>query len=610
MRISDTVQHTVRSRFMVANIIVLTLFSLLLVRTWYLQIYQGRRFTAFSEANRISIRKIPAMRGRILDRNGEVIADSRASFDLTILPSRLRDNRTEVLDELSEVLEWNEKEREGISKRLSKGSPHDHVVIQRDISRDRVARFLARQHQFPGVSVVHSPARSYPFGKHGSHMLGYLGEINKRELKGLKAGGDRFYQLGDVWGISGIEKTYEEILRGIPGARPYVEDAWGREIGEEASRDLLPAFRHRDAVPGKDLVLSLDAKLQEVAEKVFVKEAGAIVALDPRNGDVLVLISRPEFDPSEFVRGVSSEYWRGLLRDPLNPLYDRALRGLYPPGSTFKIVTTAAVLTENLFPVTETVYCGGSYRLGREVKRCWKLSGHGKMDLKNAFKHSCDVYFYEAGKRLGIETIAKYARSMGLGKTTGIGINREERGLVPDTAWKQRVYKQPWVGGETLSVAIGQGALQVTPLQMAVLTASVANGGILFRPRLALRSQDEEGNVYEQYPPEENGRIPLSVEHQKFIMDAMGLVVNEEGGTAYWGARSKKVEIGGKTGTAQVVGRHSQKKLEDHAWFVAVAPLEDPQIVVSVIVENAGHGSTAAAPLARSIIEAYLGDES
>jgi penicillin-binding protein 2 len=413
-----------------------------------------------------------------------------------------------------------------------------------------------------------------------------------------------------VWGISGVEKAYENVVRGENGARPFVEDAAGRELGEAFSSDLLPGFQHRNAVAGKDLLLGIDAKVQEAAEASFVHPAGAVVAMDPNNGDVLALVSRPEYSPEEFVRGVSSRYWQQLTKDPLNPLYDRALRGLYPPGSTFKIFTAAAALEENVTNEQDTVFCPGYYQLGRETKRCWKAGGHGTVNFHRAVVESCDVYFYEMGRRLGIERIAKYAKGFGMGTETGIGINREVDGLVPTEAWKQRVYKQPWVGGETLSVAIGQGALQVTPLQLAAAVSAVVNGGTLYRPRITLRAQRRNGQEAQVFQPVTRGKMVLTEAHRQAILKALGGVVNEVGGTAYWSARSSVVPIGGKTGTAQVVGRRSGIKIEDHAWFVAFAPIDNPKIVVSVIVENGGHGGTVAAPIARKVIEAFLGGTS
>jgi penicillin-binding protein 2 len=587
---------------------VIFLFASLIGRIWYLQIFQGRKFKQFSEENRIELRKVPAMRGRILDRRGAVIADSRASFDLKLRAHYVED-LSATMERLGGLLSLDGSVIHKVETRVRANNPYESIPVKQDMSRDELARILVRQYSFPGVDIVHTPARSYPFGDHGSHLLGYLGEISKKDLAHLKEDGDATYDQGDVWGISGVEKEYDVELRGESGSQPYVEDAKGRELGIESSGDLLPAFQPRDPTRGLDLVLAIDAKVQETAEQAFTGQSGAVIALDPNNGDVLALLSRPEYSPEKFVRGVSSDYWGELMEDSRNPLYDRALRGLYPPGSTFKIVTAAAALTENVVTPEEKIFCPGTYRLGREVKHCWKKGGHGYMNFRDAIKHSCDVYFYEMGRRLGVDRIAKYAKAFGMGRATDIGINREENGLVPTEAWKRKVYNQPWVGGETLSVAIGQGFLQITPIQMAVALSAIVNGGRVFRPRIALRTQDDEKRLSEEFKVEEKSNTQLPEKTVLLIRDALGAVVNEPGGTAY-GSRSLLVQYGGKTGTAQAVGLSSAVKLGDHAWFIAYAPVEQPKIVVTVIVEHGGHGASVAAPIAKKVIEAYLGGTS
>ena len=356
--------------------------------------------------------------------------------------------------------------------------------------------------------------------------------------------------------------------------------------------------------------MAIDSKLQEEASEAFTHPAGAVVAMDPNNGDVLALLSRPEYEPKNFVRGVSRDYWQLLKEDSLSPLYDRAIRGLYPPASTFKIFTALAILGEKVAHAGEAVFCNGTYKLGRETKRCWKRGGHGWVNFHTALQRSCDVYYYEMSRRLGVNAIAKYAKKYGLGKATGIGINREVSGLIPTEEWKQRVYKQPWVGGETLSVGIGQGFLQTTPVQLATSVSAVVNGGTIYKPRLALRAQTEKGRITEEYPVEERGKVVTNPDHIQKVIDALESVVSHREGTAHWTARSELVDIAGKTGTAQVVSLRSKKKLEHHAWFVAFAPVKNPKIVVSIIVENAGHGGDVAAPIAKRMIESYLGPSS
>lgn len=606
---SGSSQEEYRNRFVAIGVLMGVIFALLVGRAWYLQVFNGRKWRQFAEANRLEVRQLPAKRGRILDRNGKIIADSRPSFDLTLTRSQVKKSVDDTLADLVELLGWEEIDRKEVRKRVKSGNPHDPVVVKRDMSRDELALILARQYAYPGVGVIDSPARSYPYGQHGSHLLGYLGEVSRKNLKKLRESGDRSYRLGDVWGISGVEKEFEPLLRGEDGGSPLVVDAWGRKVGFEFSGVLLPQFQARDPQPGTDLVLAIDADVQEAAEKAFTHEVGAIVAMDPKTGDILALVSRPEYAPDRFARGVSKTYWRELMRDPNKPIYDRALRGRYPPGSTFKLITGIAALEEKVATVGEKVYCPGHYRLGRETKRCWKRGGHGWVDFHKAIQQSCDVYFYEMGHRLGVDRIAKYARMFGMGEVTGIGINREARGLVPTEAWKQRVYHQPWVGGETLSVAIGQGALQVTPIQLSVAFAALLNGGQVLKPRIALESREPEGEVVTSYPTEIREQFSLEPAFRQAMLNGLSAVVNEVGGTAYWSGRSKKVNIGGKTGTAQVVGLKSGLDIADHAWFVGYAPVEDPKIVVTVIVEHGGHGGSTSAPIVRKIIETYLVEE-
>ncbi len=600
-----------RPRFAHATIVLLTIFTLLLGRVWYLQIYNGRQWRQFAEQNRLDVKRLRARRGKILDRNGNVIADSRPSFNLLVTPFQIKEEKGVALDRVARLLAWERFPRAHVLKKIQSGNQHDAVVVRRDMNWDELALFKVRQYAFHGFSVIDTPARFYPNGAQGSHLLGYLGEISRNDLAQMKKLEDPPYRYGDVWGISGVEKRFEESLKGQDGSVPVVKNVWGRELGEESSQDLLPAFHSRDPEPGNDLVLSIDLRLQEVIEEAFTHPAGAVVALDPRNGDVLALVSRPEYYPERFVGGVSSNYWKELNQDSLNPLYDRALRGIYPPASAFKLITGVAALQEEVTDTKEEIFCPGYYRIGREIKRCWRHGGHGWVDFHKAVSRSCDVYFYEMGKRLGVDKIAEYAQMFGLGRPTGIGINRESKGLVPTEAWKQKTYGEPWVGGETLSVAIGQGALQTTPIQMAVAVSMFANQGMPVVPRIALRTQSPYGELVEEFPiGEAKTQVELRPEVWEAVRQGMVGVVNDVGATAYWTGRSKFVRIAGKTGTAQVVGRHAEKRIEDHAWFVAYAPEEDPQIAVSVIVENGGGGSKTAAPIAKKVIEAFFRQDS
>ncbi|MCB0308664.1 MAG: penicillin-binding protein 2 [Bdellovibrionales bacterium] len=596
-----------QSRFLTLIIILMFMFLVLLTRLWYLQIFQGRKWRVFSEANQVEIRRIPPIRGKILDRNGLVISESRPSFDIVFKPSKMGPIPEEVADQFIKYMDVSAFDSLSLYDQMQSAGPNDLIVFLKDINRDQLARFKAHQYLFPGIEIKVSPARNYPHGKMGSHFLGYLGEISRKELSKLGENDESNYQMGDVWGISGVEKTYDEVVRGTYGSLPIVVDAFGRETVQEFAKDLLPSFQDQEPIPGNDLVLTIDSKLQHLAEESFVKPSGAIVAMDPRNGEILALVSKPQFEPEKFSRGVSRDYWEELQNDPQNPLYDRSLRGLYPPGSTFKIVTGLAALSEGVIKPEEKVYCPGFYVLGNEVKRCWNRKGHGEVDFHKAIVQSCDVYFYEVGRRLGVDRIAKYSKMFGLSEETGIPINREKSGLIPTEAWKEKRYGIKWVGGETLSVAIGQGFVQVTPIQMAVLVSGVVNGGTINEPRIAMRAQKFDGTLIKTYPTKIKKTVEMDEAIREKLVRALSDVVNLPGGTAYYTGRSNEVLIGGKTGTAQVVNLKSRVQIEDHAWFVAFAPVEKPEIVVSIIVENGGHGGSAAAPIAKKIIEAYLG---
>jgi penicillin-binding protein 2 len=369
----------------------------------------------------------------------------------------------------------------------------------------------------------------------------------------------------------------------------------------------LPSFQARPDKEGLDLVLAMDLDLQIIAEKMLEGKRGSVIAMDPRSGEILAMTSSPTYEPEKFVRGVDSTYWRKVIFDPEKPLYNRSIQGVYPPASTFKAIMVAAILGEDIAPPSQRVFCPGWYRVGREVKKCWKLDGHGYVDMKRAVQVSCDCYFYEMGRKLGVDRIAKYSRMFGLGEKTGFPLKPgEEKGLVPDQEWKKRVYKQPWVEGETLSVAIGQGAMSTTPLQMAVAYAAIANGGLLVKPYPALRTQTYDGKVVQTFSPPEPGKLDVSKEDLEEVTKGLSAVVNEPGGTAFWTVRSKLTKIAGKTGTAQVVGRKSLRRIKNHAWFIGYAPEEDPEILVSVVIEEGEHGSSAAGPVAKAIIDQYM----
>lgn len=611
IRVSQSkTQDEYRRQFFFISLVVVASFVILAFRLWYLQILHGEKWLRFSESNRIEAKRIPAIRGRILDRDGQVIADSKPSFDLKVVPGQLQPNIEEGMRQVQRLLNWTDQETQVLINKIKVQNKHDAFTIKKDIGREHIAIIMAHQIYLTGVKIVSIPSRKYLYGSLGSHMIGYLGEIGKKDLEIMKEKDSEEYGLGEFWGLSGIEKMFEKDLKGIDGIDPIIEDVWGREVRVDNADGLLPSFQARADKEGLDVVLSVDLDLQLIAEKMLEGKKGSVIAMDPRTGEILAMTSSPTYDPEKFVRGVESKYWRKVIFDPEKPLYNRSIQGVYPPASTFKAITAAAILGEKVSNPSEKVYCPGYYRVGREVKKCWKHEGHGYMNLKEAIQHSCDTYFYEMSRRLGVDRIAKYAREFGLGEKTGFPLSPgEEKGLVPTQEWKQRVYKQPWVEGETLSVAIGQGAMSTTPLQMAVAYAAIANGGTLVRPFPALRTQTYEGKVVETFSPKENRKMEIDKDVMKHVTDGLSAVVNEPGGTAYWTVRSKLGKIAGKTGTAQVVGRKALKRIKNHAWFIGYAPEEDPEILVAAVVEEGEHGSSAAGPIAKNIIEQYFNEK-
>lgn len=612
IRVSQSkTQDEYRRQFFFISLVVVFSFLVLIARLWYLQILNGEKWLRFSESNRIEAKRIPAIRGRILDRDGKVIADSKPSFDLKVVPGQLQPSIEGGIRRIQKLLNWPEKETALAIKKTMVQNKHDNFTIKRDITRDEMAIILGHQFSLTGVKIEVIPSRKYLYGSLGSHLIGYLGEIGKKDLQIMKEQDSEEYGLGEFWGLSGVEKKYEGVLKGLDGIEPVIEDVWGRQIRVDSVGGLLPSFQARPDKEGLDLVLTVDLDLQIIAEKMLEGRKGSVIALDPRSGEILAMTSSPTYEPEKFVRGVESSYWRKMIFDPEKPLYNRSIQGVYPPASTFKAIMVAAILQEHVANPNERVYCPGHYRIGREVKNCWKHEGHGYMNLKEALQHSCDVYFYEMSRRLGVDKIAQYARDFGLGEKTGYPLSPpEEKGLVPTQEWKKKVFKQPWVEGETLSVAIGQGFLSATPLQMAIAYAAIANGGTLVHPYPAIRTQTYEGKIIENFAGSENRKISIDKENIQKTMEALSAVVNEPGGTAYGTVRSKIVKIAGKTGTAQVTGRKSGIKTKDHAWFIGYAPADDdPEILVAAVVEEGLHGSSAAGPIAKNIIEQYFNDK-
>jgi penicillin-binding protein 2 len=598
---STSVQDdALRRRLRILLVMTLTGLLVLLARTWHLQIVQNDYFLRLSEHNRLRSLRTKSLRGKILDRHGHVLADNRASYTLMAIPEDLPPPT-----QLQALLRKIDIEVDIESLRLYRSpTAFKPVPLYRDVSRDRVAYFAEHRMDFPGLFLEVEPLRFYPYGTLAAHLIGYLGEISETQLQRPQ---NRSYQPGDLVGQYGLERIHESTLRGQHGVRQVEVDAFGREI------QLIAA---RPPQPGVNLVLTLDLHLQQLAEKLLQPHTGAIVAMDPQNGQILALASNPVFDPNMFAARLSEGEWSALTTNPKHPLHNRALQGQYPPGSIFKVITSIAALEEGVITPSATEFCPGYYIYGRRTYRDWKAGGHGLVNLRDALSQSCDVYFYRLGQELGVDRIAHYAHAFGLGQTTGFAPSTEKSGLMPSTQWKRRARGQPWYSGETLSVAIGQGYTLLTPLQAVNMIATLANGGILYKPYVILRQEGSDGTILKQNTPTVIRSLRLNPRHVAAVRQGLWSAVNDPQGTGKK-ARHEHIDIAGKTGTAQVIrlsehnnSRHRQDQLpeayRDHAWFVAFAPFDRPQIAVAILIEHAGKGGSHFADYAKTLIQAYL----
>ena len=570
-------------KIMLMGYLVIAAFLLLVMRLWQLQILQGSEYRKLSEANRLRIVNIPAPRGIIFDRNHLPLVKNSAYYFASVIPGEFDQSKTNLLADLLRI------PAEEIHANMNRtgASPFVPVRLKQGLSFEEVAFIEARKSDFPGLMVEAEVSREYPYGDLGSHLIGYLGKPSPSQLKDPAFKDVPSDMFVGQWGI---EKLFDNSLRGTPGKRIIEVNALGRQ---------LRMLQETPPVKGNDITISIDLNLQREAEKAFGERAGALVALNPGTGEILGMISKPSFDPNLFTRGMSRDQWTAIIADKKNPMLNRALQSQYPPGSTFKIVTALAGLEENVLNPDMRVDCRGGIRVGNWHFNCWRRAGHRVVSIHRALVESCDVYFYEAGRRLGIDKIHEYATGLGLGEKTGIALGKERQGLIPSTAWKKETKKLPWFPGETLNAAIGQGYVATTPIQLAFMTAAVANGGIRYKPSLI---KDAE--------PVIAGKLKVNPENLYIVKRGLFGVVNERSGTG-WTAKSYITPVSGKTGTAQVVASRGgplplSERFRDHAWFVAFAPDENPEIALAVLVEHGGHGGTTAAPIAKTAIEAYM----
>ncbi|MEE8330128.1 MAG: penicillin-binding protein 2, partial [Thermodesulfovibrionia bacterium] len=574
-------------RISVGTYIIVFLFIVFILRLWDLQIIKGEKYKEIAEQNRLRMVEILAPRGLIYDRNNIALVRNIPSFDISVI----KEDLSEDPDTLSALGRLVGLKPEDIKARLERGAvnPFEPVKLRQNVSMEEVARVEAGKIDFPGLLVEVVVSREYIYGDFASHVMGYLGKLTIEQMKNPD-----YYDVPRraFTGQRGAEKVFDRTLMGKAGKKVIEVDAMGRII--DVASILQP-------VKGGDIILTIDMKLQAEAEDALKGKVGAVVALDPNTGEILVLASKPSFDPNLFARGIDYKDWKILVNDTKKPFLNRAIQSQYPPGSTFKVITAIAALEKGIITDNTVFECKGSIHLGR-IFRCWKREGHGNIKLHRAIVESCDVYFYEIGKRLGIDTLSQYASDFGLGKPVGVELEGERAGIVPTVAWKLRTKKEKWYKGETLNAVIGQGYLSATPIQMARLMAAVVNGGKLFRPHI-LKVEGSENRA--------ESTIVIKPENIRLIKKALMSVVSDPNGTGRF-AYSDIVKIGGKTGTTQVVGGSTYgdvpEKYRDHAWFIAFAPEENPQISVSVFIEHGGHGSTVAAPIAKRVIEAFYRD--
>lgn len=592
-------------------VLVVILFSLLGFRLWFLQILSGDSYLELADSNRERAVSLEAPRGVIYDRKGKILVENKPGLGVGILPMDIR-AEDEMIPRLARVLGMPEADvRERVEK--AKDDPYVTTLIKADVPEATTVAYL-KEHslEFPGVQIEKAYLRAYPRREFATHVLGFVGEISaadldKEQFRALKAG----VRIGK----DGVEFTYDSFLRGVDGVRKVEVDAAGRP--KRVLEEVTP-------LPGNNLWLTIRSDLQAAAEKALTEgrdraradgfttaAAGAVVVIDPRNGEVLAMASMPDYDLSLWVGGMKQTDYAALTaKDAHNPLFDRAISGLYPAGSTFKPFVAGTALSDGLIDPQTTFPDPGIFKIGRQVWKCWKDGGHGDVNLLEALMESCDVYFYNLGKRFYDQTGAVLQdglRAFGFGRTTGIDIPGEVAGRVPDKDWKKATgatkEDRLWKPGDDVNLAIGQGDLLVTPLQLAIASAAIANGGDVFVPRLALKVTDSSGATLKEFETEKRGRIAMSAEDIATVRKGLGYVVSEPDGTAHGAFTGFPIPVAGKTGTAE------KKPEKDYAWFMGYAPANAPEILVVALIEQGGHGSSVAAPLVRRVMEAYFNVE-
>ena len=596
-----------RARLVVAGGFVLLCFTLLFARFVWLQVVQHDYYQTRAEDNRISLVPIVPNRGLIVDRNGVVLARNYPAYTLEIVPSRTG-KPEQVIDELAEIIDIQPKDRKRFRQLLEESRNFESLPIRTRLTDEEVAKFIAHRYRFPGVDIKARLFRQYPGGAFASHLLGYIGRVNDRDLEKIEAREfDANYRGTEHFGKTGLEQRYEFELHGETGFEQVEVDAGGRAV-----RTLARSA----PVPGNNLTLTVDAELQRIAEQAFGSRRGALVAIDPASGGILALVAVPNYDPNLFVDGIDTQNWKELNESPDKPMVNRALNGAYPPGSTFKPFMALGALTLGKRRPEQAISDPGFFNFGGHHFRDDKKGGHGMVDMYKSIVHSCDTYYYMLANDMGIDNISAFMGSLGFGSRTGIDIDGESEGVLPSQAWKRKRFKKPeqqkWYAGETISIGIGQGYNAYTPIQLAHATAIVANNGVVFRPHLVKHITDTRTGNKTLIEPQPVRDLGLKPEHVEVIRNAM-VGVNKEGTGARAFAGAEYVSAG-KTGTAQVYSLKGAEykagsvkhELRDHALFIAFAPAEQPRIALAVLVENGGFGAQAAAPIARQVLDYYL----
>ncbi|MCP3889980.1 MAG: penicillin-binding protein 2 [Desulfobulbaceae bacterium] len=599
----DAALDLLKKRILGAAVVIIFFFTIVVLRLWFLQITSGEEYESRAYGNRVRIRQVAPPRGHILDRFGREIVTNRPSFNVALIQEDSRD-LSDTLQRLSPILDMEVSELWSKIREASGTPKYLPVNLKEDIDWQTLAYLENHNHEFSGIRTEVQPVRVYHYDDLAANIIGYLGSITKKEL----ANSDRdIYSGGDIIGKRGLEKLREDDLRGEKG-RSYTEvDARGFE------QQLLKTV---EPLPGREIRLTLDVDLQQIAESYMAagEKSGAVVAMEVNTGRVLAAVSAPTIHIQDFLGGISKKNWQALLDNSKHPLINKVAQAAYPPGSTYKMVTALAGLSKGVIDEDTIIYCPGRYRFGNRTYRCWKHSGHGPVNLNKAIAQSCDVYFYQVGQRVGVDALAEFAKKLGLGRRSGVEMEYEKSGIAPTKKWKLKNRKSKWQEGETLSVAIGQGFNLTSPLQIAIMTATLANGGTVYKPQLVEQVVDPEGKVVEDFKPEVISQLKGVERYFGLIKKGMEEVVQGKRGTARK-VRIEGLRIAGKTGTAQVVKLAQYRglkeddipyKFRDHAWFTCFAPAENPEIAVTVMVEHGLHGGSGAGPIARAVLNQYF----